>query len=261
MNSVTSQRVALLNHNSRPIDHSFKTNYKWLNQLLTLPNDQDRKFKILILIFVLVFLLHYCVLICLQRQVNKTNPARPLPMEVSIIQVKTPKLSIAPPPHPAVEKRPIPKKPQSKPTLKKIPIDAQKPSDFAPTKQIFEPESFKTIAPLPATIESESTTTKIKSFIQADISASYAHNPIPDYPIIAKIRGWQGEVLLRVKVSEQGISDLVEVQRSSGYDVLDESAIEAVQQWLFTPAKYGDEPIASSVIVPIVFSLNDQKQV
>jgi protein TonB len=39
--------------------------------------------------------------------------------------------------------------------------------------------------------------------------------------------------------------------------MLDESAIDAVEKWKFIPAKRGETPIASSVIVPIIFKLND----
>jgi protein TonB len=47
------------------------------------------------------------------------------------------------------------------------------------------------------------------------------------------------------------------VDRSSGHDMLDESAIEAVKKWRFIPAKRGETPVASSVIVPIIFTLRD----
>ena len=63
--------------------------------------------------------------------------------------------------------------------------------------------------------------------------------------------------MLKVQVSEEGLSAAVEIERSSGYEILDESAIEALKQWRFTPAKRGETPIASSVIVPIIFTLQD----
>ncbi|MFI3155050.1 MAG: energy transducer TonB [Methylococcaceae bacterium] len=100
--------------------------------------------------------------------------------------------------------------------------------------------------------------TKIEPFIEANISADYSENPKPDYPSLAKNRGWQGKVMLKVQVSEEGQSTAVEIERSSGYDILDESAIEAIKQWRFTPAMHGETPIASSVIVPIIFTLENQ---
>jgi protein TonB len=72
--------------------------------------------------------------------------------------------------------------------------------------------------------------------------------------------GWQGKVMLKVQVSVEGASDFVEIAHSSGYDILDESAIDAIKQWRFTPAKRAETPIASSVIVPVIFTLDDQSQ-
>jgi len=264
MNSLINQGQKPLSHKLTPLDHSSATFRSWTQSFFSRLIGEERTANVLALISILVLLLHYFGLLCLQHPVKQIAPDKPQPMEVLIIPVKVPKPSITPPPpQPAAEKRPQFKKPQPKPTLKKVPIDVQKPSDFAPTKQVLEsqPAEETILSSATPVIMSETTSTKIEPFSQADISANYAHNPKPEYPTIAQIRGWQGEVLLRVQVSEQGVSDLVEVQHSSGYDVLDESAIEAVKQWLFTPAKYGEAPIASSVIVPIVFTLNDQKQV
>lgn len=134
------------------------------------------------------------------------------------------------------------------------------PADFAPTKQVLEAQPVVQTAPTAATTASMAPTTKIEPFIEADINADYAENPKPDYPAIAQSRGWEGKVLLKVQVSNEGLSDAVEIERSSGYEILDESAIEAVKKWRFTPAKRGETPIASSAIVPIIFILQDQDQ-
>jgi protein TonB len=94
-------------------------------------------------------------------------------------------------------------------------------------------------------------------FTEANFRANYASNPKPEYPATARSREWQGKVKLRVQVSAEGLSDTVRVEKSSGYDMLDECAVEAVKRWRFIPAKRGETPVASSVIVPIDFSLTD----
>lgn len=66
----------------------------------------------------------------------------------------------------------------------------------------------------------------------------------------------QGTVLLLVNVTAQGDAELVRVHQSSGRYRLDEAALEAVRHWRFVPAKRGAQPIAASVIVPIVFELD-----
>jgi len=83
----------------------------------------------------------------------------------------------------------------------------------------------------------------------------YDVNPPPRYPPSARRRGYQGVVLLRVRVLEDGTVGEVRVVRSSGYAVLDRAALEAVKQWRFVPARRGDRPIPMEVRVPIRFSL------
>jgi protein TonB len=185
-------------------------------------------------------------------------------METSIIPVKLTKPNVEPPPPPsATKKKPIPKlkKALLKQKQTSMPLTTQ-PSDFAKVKPapVVEPVIDVSMAAKNVTAESDATISQANAFKQTDINTNYDSNPKPDYPMIAKIRGWQGEVLLRVKVNESGISDAVEIERSSGFDALDESAVEAVKQWVFTPAKYGEEPIASAVIIPIVFTLSVGKQ-
>jgi periplasmic protein TonB len=60
-----------------------------------------------------------------------------------------------------------------------------------------------------------------------------------------------------VQVTADGHSASVQVQQSSGHDILDEAAVEAVEGWTFIPAKRGDTPVASTVTVPIQFKLNE----
>ncbi|PKM09927.1 MAG: energy transducer TonB [Gammaproteobacteria bacterium HGW-Gammaproteobacteria-10] len=94
------------------------------------------------------------------------------------------------------------------------------------------------------------------TYVPADSNAAYLNNPKPKYPMIARQRHWQGMVLLRVYVGADGKALQVNIQRSSNHDTLDESALEAVKQWRFVPAKRGDSAEASWVTVPIVFELD-----
>jgi periplasmic protein TonB len=50
------------------------------------------------------------------------------------------------------------------------------------------------------------------------------------YPLIARKRGWQGEVLLSFDVDSDGRISHVQVSRSSGYRALDEAALRALDQ-------------------------------
>ncbi|SEQ17025.1 protein TonB [Solimonas aquatica] len=86
--------------------------------------------------------------------------------------------------------------------------------------------------------------------------AGYLNNPAPAYPAMAARMGWEGSVLLKVHVLADGHPDLVEIKQSSGHKVLDDSALNAVKQWSFTPAKRGSTPVDGWVTVPIDFAVS-----
>jgi protein TonB len=86
--------------------------------------------------------------------------------------------------------------------------------------------------------------------------AGYLNNPPPQYPNLAARNGWQGTVLLKVRVLSTGRVDEVEVQKSSGFKLLDEEARATVRTWQFTPSKRGSTPIDGWATVPIEFKLD-----
>jgi len=87
------------------------------------------------------------------------------------------------------------------------------------------------------------------------IHAGYLHCPRPDYPRLARQQGWQGTTLLRVKVRVDGVPGSVEVAESSGYEVLDKAALQAVHTWKFQPGHSGDQLVVCWVEVPVRFAL------
>jgi protein TonB len=70
----------------------------------------------------------------------------------------------------------------------------------------------------------------------------------PVYPLLARQRGEAGTVLIHAQVAPDGRPAAVRVAASSGYDLLDEAARRAVQQWTFQ-----NQP--GWVAVPVVFKL------
>jgi TonB family protein len=85
----------------------------------------------------------------------------------------------------------------------------------------------------------------------------YSINQKPDYPLIARRRGFEGTVLLRVLVLENGEVGKVDLEKSSKYQILDSAAIKAVNEWSFIPGKKDGVVLASWVKVPIKFRLNN----
>ena len=63
-------------------------------------------------------------------------------------------------------------------------------------------------------------------------------------------------MLLKVRVLSTGRVDEVEVQKSSGFKLLDEEAKATVRTWQFSPSKRGSTPIDGWATVPIEFKLD-----
>jgi len=82
-------------------------------------------------------------------------------------------------------------------------------------------------------------------------------NPAPAYPRKARKNGWEGIVILMVQVEKTGAVRMIEVEESSGYRILDETALRTVERWHFTPAKAGNYHFTSSIKIPIEFKLID----
>lgn len=83
----------------------------------------------------------------------------------------------------------------------------------------------------------------------------YGENPKPVYPPEARKKGYQGEVLLRAEVLTNGRVGDVELKKSSGHEILDRSALAAVKQWKFIPAREGEKTVAVWVTIPVKFQL------
>ena len=86
---------------------------------------------------------------------------------------------------------------------------------------------------------------------------AYGTNPPPPYPTTARRRGWEGEVLLLVDVTSLGEVCKVTVSRSSGYQILDRAALNAIYRWQFQAAQKNGRAVAGQVMVPIRFSIKD----
>ncbi len=83
-----------------------------------------------------------------------------------------------------------------------------------------------------------------------------ASNPKPPYPYLARKNGWQGKVLLKVRVDKLGRPIYVWIQRPSGYAVLDNAARNTVKNnWKFKPSLRFGLKVEGSILVPIRFEL------
>ena len=83
-------------------------------------------------------------------------------------------------------------------------------------------------------------------------------NPPPRYPHLARQRGQEGQVVIRVRVSADGNARSVTVRQSSGYPLLDDAAAKAIRRWRFVPASFAGVAMAGTVDVPVTFRLTEQ---
>jgi len=84
----------------------------------------------------------------------------------------------------------------------------------------------------------------------------YHENPHPAYPRLARLRGHEGVVLLAVEVLPDGKVGRLQIKSSSGYNLLDQSALDSIKKWSFEPGRKMGVPIAMWVDVPIRFRLH-----
>lgn len=88
-------------------------------------------------------------------------------------------------------------------------------------------------------------------------SASYLNNPKPPYPAMSKRLGETGRVVLRVLIGTDGRVQEARIERSSGFDRLDQVALETARdRWRYRPGTRNGVPEAMWYRVPINFTLD-----
>ncbi len=92
----------------------------------------------------------------------------------------------------------------------------------------------------------------------ADYKASFLKNPKPPYPPLAVKMRLEGKVSVLVEVLPSGRAGKVAIESSSGHDLLDQSAIQTIKEWQFTPARKDGVIISQVVRIPINFNLKSR---
>ncbi len=137
----------------------------------------------------------------------------------------------------------IPPPPLEKPKPKEVePEPAEEPA----VKEVAPPVQQTATPPSPVQLDAE-----------PDYRADYLNNPRPPYPMVARRMGYNGKVILNVEVLAEGRAGQVLLYKSSGYDILDNAALQTVKTWKFSPAKRFGQPVTQWFLVPIKFSLEE----
>jgi periplasmic protein TonB len=228
--------------------------------------NQDNSRFILLLLVMLVAMLHLLLYrwlmlppVQMQNQAEEAL-ARPFKLEVSMINAPgKPKESVE-----AVAAKAPPEKKAPTQVSKPSASTSNKPIDWAGLQQKAE-----------STENQKNRTVKIQRSLNSaqavsssvihdpavsphavdNFPVSDLHNPSPVYPEMAAFLGYQGTSFIRVSVSAQGVSQKVEVLRSSGHGELDQAAVAALRKWRFTPANLDNHPVADSVVIVVRFIL------
>lgn len=164
-----------------------------------------------------------------------------------------------PPPEPEKPKPKPKKKPKPKPEPKPEPLPEAPPSERAITQEETPPEEDTAPPPPPPPVTSP--TAEENDSLGAPVTppredAHQLNNPRPAYPALSRRLREQGTVLLEILILPDGTVGEVKIKESSGFKRLDDTAMKAVKQWKYTPARRGQEPIAYWYLQPLEFSLH-----
>jgi protein TonB len=212
---------------------------------------------------------HLAVLFGFHVALNQ--PARPIPdTTVEVMLIAAPVAPVPPviaKPAPPVE--PLPPPPPPEPVVQSpepLPVAEPEPgvAQLQPTP-IAQPTLPAVSVPAPpvaavitnSSPEPASTQTTVQAQPGKQERPNYRHNPKPPYPPLARRRGQEGLVLLTVKVTAEGRAAEVTLKQSSGYSLLDASALQAVRLWEFEPARLDSIAVASETEVPVRFQLRE----
>jgi protein TonB len=81
----------------------------------------------------------------------------------------------------------------------------------------------------------------------------YGEDPV-EYPLPLWDAGVEGETVLRVRVTDTGVIDSIEIATSSGHVGLDSAAVSGVRELRFEPGREDGERTRMWATLPVVFS-------
>jgi TonB family protein len=105
---------------------------------------------------------------------------------------------------------------------------------------------------LPPLLESAATwAPELSAAERAEYKKAIVSNPQPVYPTIARQKRIQGRGMFRLNVAKDGRVDSIQIVKSTGSKILDDSAEKALRQWRFKPGA-----MTGKINVPIDFVLS-----
>ena len=189
----------------------------------------------------------------LEQQQKQQKEKLPEPKKLDKDGTVPPPPSPAAPATPAVPSTPVPSAPASPPPSSMPPASSSAASSASPTSG--GASASGSSGSMSASISNAPASAPT---LDAEPKALTQSNPKPAYPLLAFKMKIQGKVLLIVDVAESGAVNKVTLAESSGNESLDRSALDAVKNWKFTPARKNGVIVSQVIKVPITFSLKNR---
>ena len=180
--------------------------------------------------------------------------APPAPAPEPAPPTPAPPPKVATPPRPATAPRP---RPAPRPAPAPQPLAVQESAAPAPVVAAPAPPApAPAPAPVPAPTAPAPAPPAPPVVVQPSSNAAYLNNPPPPYPPMSKRLGETGRVIVRVLIGPNGRAQEARIQRSSGFERLDEIALETARdRWRYVPGTRNGVPEAMWFNVPINFVL------
>lgn len=174
-------------------------------------------------------------------------------MSVSFANMQMQRADVVPQAEPQPKQQPKPRKIEPEP----IPADEPVVTEEAPPVTRDTSPMAQNALPSSTMPQDGSPPSPVVLDAEPDYRAEYLNNPRPPYPMVARRMGYHGKVVLNVEVLAEGKAGQVLLHQSSGYEILDNAALQTVKSWRFSPARRFGQPITLWFLVPIKFFLED----
>lgn len=103
-------------------------------------------------------------------------------------------------------------------------------------------------------IPPEPKTGKVYEFWAVEVQPKLEYCVEPEYPELARKAEIEGTVFLEIIVDTIGRVVDIKVIKSL-HELCDQSAVNAVRKWIFSPAKQRDRPVSVRIRQPVTFTL------
>lgn len=142
--------------------------------------------------------------------------------------------------------------------LDAAPLDPEVPDVVEQPPEEPEPEDIPLPEPpLPEPLPAPPPSPPVEIDAGLEEATALEGNEPPLYPAGARRRSAEGQLTLRLKIDDRGQVVEATVAISSGVEAFDKAALKALSTWKFNPARKGNRPVASELLIPVEFRMKD----